>query len=101
MYVLKDRPVLFGIFNTGFIAEGLGIALEVDNISTILLLLKHLGYCCLTPLVRVGLCLLTTSTHTLTLPIGLRHKDLIVLENSCDSLISVPLNTKTEYPPKW
>jgi len=83
--VLEDCPIFFGILNASFVAEGFGIAFEIDNISAILLLLKHLGYRGLAPLVRVWLCFLSTPAHTFALPIGLRYKNLIILENSCDT----------------
>jgi len=98
VYVLEDCPILFGILNASFVAEGFGIAFEIDNISAILLLSKHFGDCCLTPLIRVWLCFLSTPAHTFALPIGLRYKNLIVLENPCNGLVSIPLNTETEYP---
>ena len=43
-------------------------------------------YCGFTPLIRIGLCLLTAPAHILTLPTGLGHENLIVLENSCNGL---------------
>ena len=65
MHILEDCPILLGIFNAVFVAEGFGIALEVDDISAILLLFKHLGYRGLAPLIRIWLSFLTASAHTL------------------------------------
>ena len=96
--VLEDCPIFFWVLNSCFVSERLLRALEVDDITAVFLLCEHLGNGCLAPLIRIGLCLLTTSTHTLTLPIGLWYKNFIILENSCNSLVSVSFDTKSKYP---
>ena len=73
MNVPKDRPILLWIVYPRLVTEGLGVCLEVDDVTTILLLSEHLGYGSLTPLVRIGLCFLTASAHAFTLPICHRH----------------------------
>ena len=36
--VLEDRPIFLRVLNSGFIAEGLGSAFEIDDVTAILLL---------------------------------------------------------------